>query len=91
MVAVVLEVMSRVVVVSILTVMSTTLVIPAKRRRGSLRNGVRSCFFSGDSAAFEGEMASLVPRISSFMRFERFRRFLPVGFVDVVYVEQAGS
>ena len=44
-----------------------------------------------DRQTFEGEMVSLVPRTSSFMRFERLRRFLPVGFVDVVYVEHAGS
>ena len=35
-------------------------------------------------------MVSLVSRISSFMRLERFRRFFPVGFVDAVYVEQSG-
>ena len=33
---------------------------------------------------FEGEMGSLAPRTSSFMRFERFRRFFPVGVAEVV-------
>ena len=40
-----------------------------------------------DRQTFEGEMVSLVPRTSSFMRLERLRRFLPVGFVDVVYAD----
>ena len=44
---------SVVVVVSVLTVSSTSLVKPANRRRGSLRNGVRSCSSLGDSAAYE--------------------------------------
>ena len=46
-----------VVSLSIFTVSSTTLEKPANRRRGSFRNGVISCFSSGDSAAY-GERGS---------------------------------
>ena len=46
------EVTSSVIVVTSFFVSSTTFLKPANRKRGSFRNGVRSCFSSGDSAAY---------------------------------------